>query len=231
MKKIIGLFVFTLSLFSDINSTMDDYRFPDAFMEDNNLVYDKMEIKKNMKEEKKEEEDSSKINRILNILENNDYNNMNMKSHSVDKESSMALIYMSTSFMKRQKLKIVGLGVGFLINDWLNTEFSAETSLKDDTLLVYNATNEYSFNVFSTKHMKINALGTLSLGGILKKKTKTEAETEKFFFAYGAGGEVEASFSPLKIVGGYKFEVFERKDTKAVKSSIFFVKLKLNFPL
>ena len=229
MRKIIGVFIFSLLLLADVNSSKDKYMFPNAFMKDNDLTYDKADVVWVKPKKRK-----VKIKEVTKKEEFTDINMSNMQKmtmapiseHSNQNTKSMASMYIAPTFSKRKTLNLVGVGIGFLINDWLNTELLAETSLKNSKLQIYDITNEYSINLLGTKYLRANILTAISAGGVLDKKSKIE----KFFFAYGGGAEVELVIKKVKIVGAYKFEIFERKNTKAVKSSVYSVKMKFNFP-
>ena len=237
MKKIISIFIFSLFLFAEMNNGGDDYVFPDAFMKDNDLIYDKVDIIRTIPKKKKEIK-AIKEKPIKAKMEINNEHSKN-EAHSaplvpsithiapMPSIPSMTSIYIAPTFAKRKNLNLVGIGIGFLIKDWLNTELLAETSLKDDALQIYYITNEYSVNMLDIRNIRANILGAFSVGGILNKKDNVE----KFFFAYGAGAEIEFAINKIKISGTYKFDVLERKDTKSIKSNIYSVKIKFNFPL
>lgn len=235
MRKIIAIFIFSLLLLADTNSSKDKYMFPKAFMKDNDLTYNKDDVvwvKPKKKKVKIKKVKKKKIFTDMNMSNMSNIRNMRkmtmapISNSSSQNTKSMVLMYIAPTFSKRKNLKLIGVGLGFLINDWLNTELLAETSLKDNKLQIYDITNEYSINLLGTKYLRANVLTAFSAGGVLDKKSKVE----KFFFAYGGGAEVELVIKKVKIVGAYKFEIFERKNTKAVKSSVYSVKMKFNFP-
>jgi hypothetical protein len=236
MKKAFILCIFSVLLFSEVMNNKN-YRFPDVFMKDNNLAYEKLDkikiiyIKKETKKETKKEqiakENSKKLDKIINLMAKKCTNcekNLRNLRKSI---KPMTLIYIAPSFKKRKSLYLVGVSVGFLINDWLNTDFLTEMSMKDNNLDMYDVTNEYSLKILGTKNFRVNILADFSVGGLLDKKTKIE----KFFFAYGAGGEIELIMNKVKIVGAYKFEILERKNLKAINSNVYTIKVKFNFPL
>ena len=230
MKTVIALFIFSVCLFSNVENHAIE-RFPDTFMKDNHLAYEtihktnkvkiiqhKIKTPQKLHNQEMHTATSKKLDKIIHLMQ---------KKHTNQTMKSKTSLYMTSGAKKITNLYLANIGMGFLMNRWINTELSIGMSLYDSNSSMYDISNEYSINLMHSKYMGLNMLAGISVGGFFNK----DQSLERHFISYGIGGEMEFIFDKTRIVGSYKFEQLKLEDGKTRNLNIYAIKVKFDFPI